>query len=95
VLAEKVGVLRVQAGIELLENAWKINFCVFRVRMIAMNEQGASSQNQQPNKSLDLQTESLRDSGSMFSNGYRRRAATGESFPEYLPREVMVNGWMC
>lgn len=91
VLAEKLCILRIKGRIQHLEHARQIDFCIFGVGMITVNQKSASRQSQQAKQSLDLQQESLPDSGLKFSNGFRGRAATGESLPEYLPQEDVVN----
>ena len=58
-LAKELRIRRKQAGIQDLQNPWKVDLGVFRIRVIAMNQKRNGGQSQQAYKNFNLQKESL------------------------------------
>jgi hypothetical protein len=97
VLAKKLCIRWKQAGIQDLQNPGKVNFRIFRVRVIAMNQKRNGGQNQQAYKILDFQKEFLHSRMKLRLRIYvlqwipRTCQWSGESLAEYLPPEAVVN----
>src|SRR3981081_1102890 len=88
-LAKELRIRWKQAGIQNLQNPRKVDFRVFRIRMIAMNQKSSGGQGQQAYKDFNLQKESLHGTQNlMFSTDVPE---SGESFQGYLPSEGAVN----
>src|ERR1700687_2317052 len=80
-LAKELRIRGKQAGIEDLQNPRKVDFRVFRIRMIAMNQKRNGGQGQQAYKDFNLQKESLHGNQYlMLSSGFRRRARVRKVF---------------